>query len=153
MKKIFLLKIIVLLVVLLHACNKEKRYSNKLLKGEQWAVSSIKIDGQESAVAGKWHISGDDIYDSVPSVHWEGNGTLGSSIFQWQFQEKGKKFQLNYYQTCEECDGVLMDSLDYFTYAITGNYDVERHKKDEMIFVSTETIGFAGKKVEIKIEQ
>ncbi len=45
-----------------------------------------------------------------------------------------------------------MDSLDYFTYALTGSYEVERHKKKEMAFKSSETIGFGGKTVEIRLE-
>ncbi len=141
------------LIAVLISCNKEKRYSNKLFKGENWKVKSIKIDGAESQIKGNWLIMGDDIYDTVPSVKWQGNAGFGESLFQWQFQDKGDKFQLNYFQLCEECDGTELDSLDVFNYAITGTYDVDRHRNKKMTFTSNKTIGFGSKKVEIEIEK
>lgn len=149
MKKIGILAMLITLVV---ACNKEKRFSRRLIKGENWEVSSLTVDGNSINVGGSWKVVGDNIYESVPRIEWTDNGS-DATIIEWQFQEKGDKYQFNYVQLCEECDGTQMEDLDYTAYAITGKYDVERHKRKEMIFTSTETVGYKGKKVEIKISR
>jgi hypothetical protein len=149
MKKLL---VITPLILILLSCNKEKRYSTKLLKGEAWRVVSVTIDGQISQFGGQWKIIEDqDIYEAPPTAAWLSNNE--DAVFEWQFQEKGDKFQLNYLQLCEESTGSDLDSLDYFVYGITGNYDVKRHKKKEMEFRSSATIEHFGKEVVIKIKK
>ena len=140
-------------IALLVSCNREKRYSRKLMKGETWEVVSITADGQETPLAGsKWLVTSDvDIYDSVPRVMWTSNGE--DAVFEWQFRDKGKQFILSYYQLCEECEGVDMDALDYAAYDLTGTYSVERHGRNKMEFKSNTTIGYPDKEVVIVIER
>ena len=140
-------------ITLLVSCNREKRYSRKLMKGETWEVVSITADGQETPLAGsKWLVTCDvDIYDSVPRVMWTSNGE--DAVFEWQFRDKGKQFILSYYQLCEECEGVDMDALDYAAYDLTGTYSVERHGRNKMEFKSNTTIGYPDKEVVIVIER
>ncbi|MDB0037899.1 hypothetical protein N9F08_00900 [bacterium] len=150
MKKLLIFSAVTLLV--LTACNKEKRYSNRLMKGETWRVLDITIDGSTSAFSGEWQITTDvDIYDSVPRLQWIDNNQ--DAVCEWQFQAKGKSFQLNYYQLCEEPTGATLNDLDYFANDISGKYDVGTHKKKKMSFVSMNTIGFPGQKVEISIDR
>jgi hypothetical protein len=141
----------------LSSCNKIKNRSKKLqnqpLSGSAyWSVKSLKIDGQESAFKGEWLVSQGDIYDTIQTLDWTGNSPYGSSTFEWQFQDKAKKFQFNHRLYCEECDGTDLDSMDYLASALTGKYDVEKQSKKCMTFVSTQTSGFAGKEVVIEIE-
>jgi len=152
MKKITL--IFSLCILALTACNKEKSFSKKLMKTQRWNISTITVNGESISQKGVWFITADvDIYDSVSSVQWvDGNGK-GDAIFEWQFQEKGKIFQLNYVQQKDEVDGNLLDTLDYFAYYLSGKYNVEVHKKDQMVFTSDETVQYAGKKVRIEIKR
>ena len=146
MKKLTLL----LCVMSFIACNKEKRFSSKLMKGQIWNVTNITVDDEALAPKGQWLITTDvDIYDSVPSAKWTAG--VEDAIFEWQFQDKGESFYLSYVQQKDEVDGNLLDTIDYFAYYLTGKYNVEVHKKDQMVFVSNETIEYAGKEVRIEI--
>jgi hypothetical protein len=140
------------LIVALSGCSKEKRFSNKLMKGEVWEVRQLTIDDSNAGVHGLWNVTDNvDIYDSVPRVQWVINAQ--DAVFEWQFQDKGKTFRLNYLQQCEECTGNLMDSLDYLVYALSGSYNVDRHTRKKMVFSSTATLGYPDKKVIISLER
>ena len=96
------MKAIILLFIssflLFTSCNKVKRASKLLMKGETWNVQSVTIDGTEISTKGSWTISqGVDIYAGVPEAIWKTDDT-NSAIFEWQFHEKANKFQLNYKQ-------------------------------------------------------
>ncbi|MFK8038829.1 MAG: hypothetical protein AB8B74_11100 [Crocinitomicaceae bacterium] len=122
------------------------------MKGQTWTVTSITVNDEAIATKGQWLITSDvDIYDSVPSTKWI-NGSE-DAIFEWQFQDKGKVFELSYVQQKDEVDGNFLDTLDYFAYYLTGKYDVEVHNKDQMVFTSEETIQYNGKMVRIEIEK
>lgn len=140
-------------LLLFAACNKEKHASKLLMKGETWNVQSVVVNGNVIATTGTWEISqGVDIYKGVPEAIWKVD-TTNSSIFEWQFHEKANKFQLNYKQFCEECDGDMLDEMDYLTYNLTGSYSVEKHKRKLMIFKCSSTTGFPNQEVVITIEK
>lgn len=150
MKKLIFFTFTLLLLI---SCHKEKYYSKLLMKGETWNVKSVSINGNEIVTKGSWLVSQDvDIYKGVPEVIWKEDDT-NSSIFEWQFQEKAKKFQLNYKQISDECDGEMLDEMDYFTYDLTGSYNVEKHKREKMIFKSSATIAYPNQEVVITIEK
>lgn len=143
--------IVMFALMFLFACNKEKHYSNKLIKGERWDVTDISVDGSGLGYFGIWKVTSDgSIYDTVPRVNWTFNGE--NTVFEWQFQEKGKRFQLNYQQLCEACNGEDLSALDSVCYNLTGNYEVIRHGK-KMEFRSSETIGYTGKEVKISVSK
>ena len=120
------------------------------MKGQTWNVTNITVDDEALVQKGQWVITTDvDIYDSVPSAKWIDG--VEDAIFEWQFQDKGKSFYLSYVQQKDEVDGNLLDTLDYFAYYLTGKYNVEVHKKDQMVFVSDETLEYTGKEVRIEI--
>jgi len=134
------------------SCNKEKRFSGKLMKGQTWNVTSITVNNEPIAPKGQWLITTDvDIYDSVPGTKWIDGAE--DAIFEWQFQDKGESFYLSYVQQKDEVEGDLLDTLHYFAYYLTGKYNVEVHKKDQMVFVSDETLEYAGKEVRIEISK
>jgi hypothetical protein len=141
---------IALISISIFSCNKEKPFSRKLMKGETWVLESLKINGVESEFHGVWNVTQDvNIYDSVPQISW--NTGINDAVFQWQFQEKGKKFYINYQQQCAECNGSDLDTLDYLTFNLTGSYDVVKHKRKEMIFTSSSLAAYPGKEVEIQL--
>lgn len=151
MKKISIYFALIVAVSVL-SCNKEKRYSTKLIKGEVWAIESIKIGTEFSELLGDWQVIQDvSIYDTVPTVKW----VLAdyTALFEWQFQNKGNDFQLNYHILCEEIQEDELDTLDYFVYNLTGTYSVERHGRSKMIFSSESTIGLEENQVEIEIRR
>ncbi|MGV3630448.1 MAG: hypothetical protein ACO1O6_04555 [Bacteroidota bacterium] len=139
------------LLLLVVGCNKERRYSKKLIKGESWKVENITVDGTAlSGASGTWTVSGDDIYKTVSQVSWQKDAT-NTTAFEWQFQDKGQAWVLNYLQDCDECEGPMLDELDYTAHLLSGSYEVVKHKNKEMIFKSSETTGYSGQLVEIKI--
>ena len=147
MKKLTLISSLLFLLI---SCNKEKHFSTKFMKGDIWTVESISIDGIENDIKGSWVVTQDvNIYDSVPQINWR-KGSY-DAVFQWQFQEKGKKFYINYQQQCAECNGSDLDTLDYLTFNLTGSYDVVKHKRKEMIFTSSSLAAYPGKEVEIQL--
>lgn len=150
MKQIILISIV--LTAFLISCNKEKRFSKRLQKGETWLVQEIKIDGVAQSIKGEWKITSDtDIYEEVPQLTWQAQDTL-DAVLEWQFQDKGKTFVLNYFITCDNCDGEDLDALDYFAFEISGKYDVEQHKRKEMKFIS-KALPNSDAVVEISIER
>ena len=152
MKNKSLLILFLTAMVVFTSCNKEKRYSNKLMKGEVWKVNYIRVDSEPIEFYGEWLIESDvSIYDSVPTLEWKQDNL--DAFFEWQFQNNGKNFQLNYNLLCSEADGTLLDTLDYIGNDITGTYEVERHGKNKMLFNSTNTAGFANKQISIFIER
>lgn len=133
------------------SCNKEKHSSKLLMKGEVWKITSINIDGVEIDLYSTWTVSQNvDIYQGVPEIIWK-KDELNSAIFEWQFHEKANKFQLNYKQLCEEGEGEMLDEMDFLTYDLSGEYDVIKRRRKEMIFKSINTLGYPKKEVLITI--
>jgi len=122
------------------------------MKGEIWKIVSLTVDGDYYGYYGTWLVTQDvNIYDSVPSIQWSGNSQ--TATFQWQFQDKGKTFEISYKDpTCVNCT-TPPEELDFQTYFLSGKYEVEVHKKDKMRFLSNNTIGFPGQKVVISIDR
>jgi hypothetical protein len=146
------MRFLFLIILLLLSCNKEPRFSKKLMKGETWKISGLTVDDEYYGYYGNWLVTQDvNIYDSVPSIEWSGNGQ--TAMFQWQFQDKGKTFEISYKDpTCVNCSTPPED-LDLQCYYLSGKYEVEVHKKDKMRFLSNNTIGFPGQKVVISIDR
>ena len=149
LKKIALLALLLTSII---ACNKEKNFSNKLMKGDKWNVKEIKVENQSINIFGVWNITqAVNIYDVVPEALWNDDGE--KTKFKWQFQNKGKNFQLNYLHDVAYCDSTTLSNLDFICYDLSGTYKVEQHKKKEMRFTSTQTLGYNGKDVVISIEK
>ena len=134
------------------ACSKEKRFSNRLMRGEQWFVKSVTVAGNTSLFSGSWYITSKvNIYDTIPSASWLNQGLDAS--FMWQFQEKGKQFELQYTPECLECSNNELDTLDKFVNSISGKYSVEKHGQKKMSFTSNSTKNWNGLEVKISLER
>ncbi|MGB0932832.1 MAG: hypothetical protein ACPGU5_01025 [Lishizhenia sp.] len=156
MKQIIFISIV--LTAFLISCNKEKRFSKRLEKGETWIVKELTVNGEAQNILGEWLVAENtdivkptDIYEEVPQLTWQAQDTL-DAVLEWQFQDKGKTFVLNYFVTCDNCDGEDLDALDYFAFDISGKYDVEQHKRKEMKFIS-KALPNSTQEIEIKIER
>lgn len=152
MKNNITIKFLIITCSLLFSCNKENVHSKKMIKGDVWEVKDITVDGVGVGFFGEWQVVADEsIYDAVPSANWifESKDTQ----FEWQFQEKGKSFRLNYVQLCEECDGDQLSDLDYLTRDISGIYEVVKSNRKQMEFITSTAIGYDGKKVRISISR
>lgn len=148
------MKYILIILVFISAvsCNKERRASEKLMKGETWLIAEISVAGTNQEIYGTWNITNDiNIYDTVPTALWQ-NGSE-DAVFEWQFHNKAKSFVLNYNFLCAESEGTLLDSLDYVVYNLSGTYDVEKRSAKQMIFKSSATLGYFGKEVTIIINR
>ena len=152
MKTKHIILILAILSITITACNKEKRYSKRLIKGEKWAVKDITVAGTSINTFGVWNVLQDvKIYETVPQVLWMAD--TSNAIFEWQFQQKGDIFQLNYNHDSLECDNLTLTYLDYLSYDITGTYNVQQHKRKVMEFTSSQTIKYSGQEVKITIEK
>ncbi len=131
------------------SCNKESYFSKKLIKGDSWAILSIKEDNVNLDLIGSWEILHDTALEAeVPRLVWR-NEQSEERTFLWQFQDKGKNFQLSYQKDLT----VPPTELDFFYYDISGVYNVKKHKNKAMTFESYNTVGFNGKKIEINISR
>lgn len=141
-----------MLFILVASCNKDKRVSKKLKKGEKWEVKAITIDGEQLDQNGVWTVSQDvNIYDSIPSIIWSDINEMAS--FQWQFREKAKVFEISYQsETCENCPNAPQD-LELQCYFLSGIYNVTKQSRKEMCFESNETNGYPNKTIAINIER
>jgi hypothetical protein len=137
------------IVFLLFSCNKDKYHSKKLMRGQVWAVESLTVDGSNYGVLGEWTITRDvDIYNTVPSAVWEVG--LETTDFNWQFRDRGKTFELS---VSEECSVSPIESLDFQTYFVSGNYELVKCKNKYMEFNSRNTVGFPNQLVKISIRR
>ena len=139
------------------SCNKVKRTSKLLMKGEKWEVTSVKVDNNSITEIDNsittWEIQQDvDIYKAVPQLIWKKDAT-NSAKLEWQYQEKAKKFVLNYIQQCEECYGSQIDELDSLSNLLSGTYDLEKRKRKNMIFKSSNIVGYPNQEVTIEIKK
>lgn len=135
------------------ACNKSKKYSNRLMKAGDWHVTELSVDGVNEAELPEWHIEDCDIYEESCYGEWE-NAEGGHAEFIWQFRDKGETFEIS---RQEAEDGHTHDHASEEAVAqclnFSGVYEVVSHKKDQMEFKSTTAYGFNGKTVIIKIEK
>lgn len=146
--------ILLLSIIILISCNKIERYSKRLQKGDEWEVREVSINGENQQIFGTWYIEGDDIYNTISTALWKySKYTDPDALFEWQFLEKGKNFQLNYKQLCEECSGDSLDDLDYIAHAISGKYQVIKCSRKKIELRSEETVGYINSTVSIKLSR
>lgn len=149
MKNIFACIFIIALAAGFAACNKTKKYS-KRLSGETWKVTELSVDGTPEAELPTLVFEECDIYEESCMAEWK-NEEGGHGEFVWQFREKGKVFEISNQSdhTHSHADEEAQAQLSSFS----GVYDVIEHKKKVMLFESTATIGYPGKRVVLKMEK
>ncbi|MSP69389.1 MAG: hypothetical protein EXR20_03880 [Bacteroidetes bacterium] len=150
MKKIILLASTIFIVAFVFtACNKTKMYANRL-DGGDWKVTELSVDGTNETELPNWTIGDCDAYKGSCTGEWK-NNEGGNGKFVWQFREKGKKFEIS--NQSELTGDHAQDEVVLQCQNFSGVYDVIEHKRKSMKFECSATLGFAGKKVVIKIEK
>lgn len=167
--------ILILAVILLTACNKTNRFSNRLA-GETWKITSITVGGEaeEAEHLAELQFEDCDIYDETCMGEWMLEGEHAE--FAWQFNENGDKFTLSNQSEAEhdhdhdhegddhdhdhegddhDHDHGHEHEADAVTQCqeFSGTYDVDEMKRNTMIIKSTETIGHPGEEVVIELEK
>lgn len=155
MKKILFISTILILIT--SSCNKDKSTSKKFWKGQRWNVTveypkyAWNMNSDRLTYEADFYILECDIYDELCESVWKSsNGDLAS--FYWQFNENAKEIKI---ARSNEGDTVCSgcNEADYFAFQFSGKYNVLQSKKKEMIFESTETIGYAGKTVKMILQK
>jgi hypothetical protein len=117
------------------------------MKGDFWQVEEITVNGENHGITGRWYIIQDiDIYETVPTALWTTSN--GEVTFNWQFRDKAKTFEIVPIDSL--CNGTFPE-LELFSHYISGEYQVGKQSRKEMIFISTSAYGFPGEEVKIRI--
>jgi hypothetical protein len=152
--------ILVIAIISLICCSKEKRYANRLDE-KSWVLTS-KIDGDnfidedEGVVV---YFNDCDIYDELCTGKWTKQNNY-SSEFYWQITNKGKEFILsNKTQTDNHASGPEAFSklvVIQTCYNYSGTYSIEKFKKcgkDILRLKCSNTFGYPGKLVELELKE
>jgi hypothetical protein len=148
MKKLFKSSLLLSACCLaLLSCNKTRFYTNRL-DGEDWSATELSVDGVSQSELPFWKLSECNPYKELCSGDWS-NHHGGKSIFFWQLRESAKKFEISNQSSTtgnHDTDEAVMQ-CQFFS----GIYDVVKRDKNEMEFTSTNTVGYPGKKVVLKL--
>jgi hypothetical protein len=146
---IFLGLLFILLIAL--SCNKDKRQSKRLMRGESWRVSELKVDGQSEDMVEKMVFSTCDIYDEFCTALWISTEEDTAS-FYWQMNERGTEFKLLRFNDADSCCSNVT-AADYYCFQLSGTYQVIQAKRNSMEFESTTTVGYSGQKVRMVLDR
>lgn len=154
MKKLLLVfSALAIVAVTVVACNKTNQRSKRLIKGGEWKVTELTIDGVSEEELPSWEISDCDPYESVCIGHWE-NEEGGHAEFAWQFNDKGQSFTISHQAEEGEHEHEHADQeAAEQAYHFSGTYEVLEYSKTKMKFTSNETVGFPGQTAVIVIEK
>ena len=148
MKKLAYLLIVS--VFLFTACDKDKRASKKLMKPGTWKVIELSVDGQNLSPLPNWKITDCDIYETLCIAKWKLEDK--ESHFYWQYNDKAERFTISRRVAPEDCEDFYTEEVEQQTYNFSGDYKVLESKRKTKTFESYSTLGYAGKKVVIKLE-
>jgi len=140
---------ILIIAILITACNKSKKYS-KRLDGNKWQVKEITIEGGSESNLPEVLFKECDIYEQSCEGSWitpEG----GRSAFIWQVRSKGKDFEIS--NQTDHVHGYLDVKAAEQCIKYTGVYTIVKSKRNQFIIESTVTGGYSGKKVQITFEK
>lgn len=152
-KLVFLFSALAIVAVTVVACNKTNQRSKRLIKGGEWTVTELTVDGVSEEELPSWEISDCDPYEAVCIGHWE-NEEGGHAEFAWQFNDKGESFIISHQAEEGEHEHEHADEeAAEQAYNFSGTYEVLEYSKTKMKFTSTETVGFPGQTAVIVIEK
>src|SRR5690554_873969 len=149
MKKLALL--LLATVFIFAACDKNKRASKRLMKAGNWEVVELSVDGKNTTPLPTWGVKDCDIYETLCIASWKLEGK--QSQFYWQFNEKAQLFTISRRVAPEDCEDFYTEEVEQQTFKFSGDYEVIERKRKSMVFESTKTLGFDGKKVMIRLEK
>lgn len=137
------------------SCNKTKQNSRKFMKAGEWKITELSVAGQMEDELPHWEIEDCDIYESSCEGEWK-NDEGGHAEFIWQFRENGEVFEISH-QAEEhghehEHDHAAEEAAEQ-CYHFSGVYTVTEFGKDAISFSSSNTVGYPGETVILKIEK
>lgn len=146
--------ILIALILIASACQKDKRISNRI-DGKVFYMWDLTIDGQSQIDYDSLSFNNCKIYKDLCTGIWKRNG--GESSFYWQINEKGKELVISNNQTLEFTPS---NSRDYNAinqcYNLSGKYEIikfDKNGKQNNIYVkSFETKGYPGKEVSFTLK-
>jgi hypothetical protein len=83
---------LIILICTLVACNKTRRYSNRI-EGNKWKVTSIQVNGVAESSLPELLFKDCEIYKETCNGTWLSNEG-GRAQFVWQFRENGKVLEI-----------------------------------------------------------
>ena len=136
------------------SCDKDKKTSKRFFSVGQWTITEFQIDQDWIHPHRKVKIDSCSIYEEQCSGNWSYRlgTTTYSANFNWQFNEKAKKFVLQgpgHCGTCTEETDLAANELNL----ISGTYHVTTNTKTQIHVESTTTWGYPGKRVFLKFEK
>ena len=144
------LTIIIFLIGLIVACNKDKRASKHFMNQGEWKVTSLQIGDSSVTELPTWSVKECAIYEDLCVGDWKLDGKFSS--FYWQFNDKAKEFVLARVVAPEDCEDFYTVEAEQQTFLFSGSYKVKETSKDKKILESNNTIGYEGELVRIVIE-
>ena len=124
------------------------------MKGGDWTVTELSVDGTNEAELPSWEVEDCDIYDETCEAHWV-NDEGGEAIFAWQFRDDGDTFELS--RQAEEGHNHAHNHAEEEAisqcYNFSGIYSVSNLEKTTMTFKSSATVGYMGQEVVISISK
>jgi hypothetical protein len=142
---------LIFILLIAFSCNKDKRYSKQLMRGETWRVSQLEINGASQEVVRKLVFSTCDIYEEYCQALWIASNN-DTTTFYWQINEKGKEFRLMRYNDADSCC-TSSNTADYYCFQLSGNYSLVESKRKIKIIESTTTVGYSGSTVRMVLER
>ena len=152
-KSILFLSMAAVAILVVAACSKTNQRTKRLIKGGEWTVTELSVDGTNEDELPSWEISDCDPYEAVCIGHWE-NEEGGHAEFAWQFNSKGSQFTISHQAEEGEHEHEHADEeAAEQAYNFSGTYEVLEYSKTKMKFSSTSTVGFNGQTAVIVIEK
>jgi len=140
---------VILLTSTILACNKTKRYSNRI-EGNKWKVTSIEVNGIAESSLPDLLFKDCDIYKETCNGTWI-SSEGGRAQFVWQFRENGKVLEIG--NQTDHVHGILDVQAAEKCIAYSGVYEVVKSRRKTFSLKSTKLNGHLGKEVKIEMEK
>lgn len=141
--------VVILLTCTISACNKTKRYSNRI-EGNKWKITSIQVNGIADTSHPELLFKDCDIYKETCNGTWispEG----GRAQFVWQFRENGKVLEIA--NQTDHAHDILDVKAAEKCIEYSGVYEVMKSQRKTFSLKSTKINGHFGKEVKIEMEK
>lgn len=138
-----------LTAAMLFACNKSKKYSNRL-GGNKWKVVSLKVGGSGVNDLPELLFKDCDIYKESCEGSWI-NKDEGRAAFVWQFRDKGKILEIA--NQTDHVHGLQDVKAAEQCIEFSGVYEVVKSKRRSLSIKSSVTHGHTGEEVNMELER
>ncbi|UKN01417.1 hypothetical protein K6119_16955 [Paracrocinitomix mangrovi] len=147
-KRTYPIAMAIMFILLLASCTKTQTRTNKFMKQGRWQLTALSIGTNDITLLPSWDIGeSNDSKAFSPAVwnHYDGS----KSNFSWRFNYNGGTFT---FQANEQPTGDNPPKANIQCNNLAGTYQVITEKKNLFEFESTETVGYPGVSVYIRME-